>query len=44
MVKDVTDIGVVARNDVAAASNRPTGYEPTPWAPEIRDIKNWVSA
>jgi peptide/nickel transport system substrate-binding protein len=41
VVKDVADIGLVARNNVAAASNRLTGYTPTPWAPEIWDIQNW---
>ena len=28
-------------NDVAAAGKRLTGYEPTPWAPEVWDIHNW---
>jgi peptide/nickel transport system substrate-binding protein len=41
VVKDVADIGLVARNNVSAASKRLTGYEPTPWAPDVWDIKNW---
>jgi len=43
VIKDVADIGLIARNNVAAASNRLTGYAPTPWAPEIWDIQNWRS-
>ncbi|MBV9327729.1 MAG: peptide ABC transporter substrate-binding protein [Chloroflexi bacterium] len=41
VVTDVADIGLVARNNVAAASKRLTGYQPTPWAPDIWDIQNW---
>ena len=41
VVSDVADIGLVARNNVAAASKRLTGYQPTPWAPEVWDIANW---
>jgi peptide/nickel transport system substrate-binding protein len=41
VVNDVADIGLIARNNVSAASNRLTGYAPTPWAPEIWDIGNW---
>ncbi|MCA1645611.1 MAG: peptide ABC transporter substrate-binding protein, partial [Chloroflexi bacterium] len=44
VVKDVADIGLIARNNVAAASNRLSGYAPTPWAPEIWDIQNWRSS
>jgi peptide/nickel transport system substrate-binding protein len=41
VVKDVSDIALVARNNVAAASKRLVGYEPTPWVPEVWDVKNW---
>jgi hypothetical protein len=41
VVNDVADIGLVARNNVFAASKRLAGYEPTPWAPEVWDIHNW---
>jgi peptide/nickel transport system substrate-binding protein len=41
VVNDVADVGLVARNNVAAASKRLTGYTPTPWAPEVWDIANW---
>jgi len=41
VVNDVADIGLVARNNVAAASKRLTGYDPTPWAPDIWDIASW---
>ncbi len=44
VVNDVADIGLVARNNVSAASKRLTGYDPTPWAPEIWDIQNWRTA
>ncbi|HEY1295685.1 MAG TPA: peptide ABC transporter substrate-binding protein [Chloroflexota bacterium] len=44
VVHDVADIGLVARNNVSAASKRLSGYEPTPWAPEVWDIKNWRTA
>ena len=44
VVNDVADIGLVARNNVSAASKRITGYYPTPWAPEVWDIKNWHPA
>ncbi|MBV9174246.1 MAG: peptide ABC transporter substrate-binding protein [Chloroflexi bacterium] len=44
VVTDVADIGLVARNNVAAASKRLTGYQPTPWAPDIWDIQNWRTA
>jgi peptide/nickel transport system substrate-binding protein len=44
VVKDVADIGLVSRNNVAAASTRLTGYEPTPWATDVWDIKNWRTA
>jgi peptide/nickel transport system substrate-binding protein len=41
VVKDVADVALVARNNVAAASKRLVGYEPTPWVPDVWDIKNW---
>ena len=41
VVRDVADIGLVARNNVAAAGKRLAGYEPTPWAPDVWDIHNW---
>jgi peptide/nickel transport system substrate-binding protein len=41
VVKDVADIGMVSRNHVAAAAKSLTGYEPTPWATDVWDIKNW---
>jgi peptide/nickel transport system substrate-binding protein len=41
VVNDVADIGLVARNNVAAASKRLTGYQPTPWAPDVWDIASW---
>lgn len=44
VVKEVADIGLVARNNVAAASKRLQGYQPSPWAPDIWDIKNWRTA
>ena len=44
VVRDVADIGLVARNNVAAASKRLAGYEPTPWAPDVWDIHNWRTA
>ena len=44
VVNDVADIGLVARNNVAAASKRLSGYQPSPWAPDIWDIKNWRTA
>jgi peptide/nickel transport system substrate-binding protein len=44
VVNDVADIGLVARNNVSAASKRLTGYDPTPWAPEVWDIQNWRTA
>jgi peptide/nickel transport system substrate-binding protein len=44
VVSDVADIGLVARNNVAAASKRLTGYQPTPWAPDVWDIQNWRTA
>jgi peptide/nickel transport system substrate-binding protein len=44
VVNDVADIGLVARNNVSAASKRLTGYTPTPWAPEVWDIQSWRTA
>jgi len=44
VVSDVAYIGLVARNNVAAASKRLSGYQPSPWAPDIWDIKNWRTA
>jgi hypothetical protein len=44
VVNDVADVGLVARNNVSAASKRLTGYEPTPWATEVWDIQNWRTA
>jgi peptide/nickel transport system substrate-binding protein len=41
VVNDIADIGMVSRNHVAAASKSLTGYEPTPWALDVWDIKNW---
>jgi peptide/nickel transport system substrate-binding protein len=41
VVTDVADVGLVARNNVAAASKRLSGYQPTPWAPDVWDIHNW---
>jgi peptide/nickel transport system substrate-binding protein len=43
VVTDVADVGLVSRNNVSAANKRLTGYQPTPWAPEVWDIKNWRS-
>ena len=40
-VHDVADIGLVSLKNVAAAAKNLTGYEPTPWAAEAWDIKNW---
>ena len=44
VVRDVADIGLVARNNVAAAGKRLAGYAPTPWAPDVWDIHNWRTA
>ena len=41
VVKDVADIGLVSRNNVSAASTSLSGYQPTPWAQDPWDIKNW---
>ncbi|HLZ31957.1 MAG TPA: peptide ABC transporter substrate-binding protein [Chloroflexota bacterium] len=41
VVKDVADIGLVSRNNVSGAAISLTGYEPTPWAQDSWDIKNW---
>jgi peptide/nickel transport system substrate-binding protein len=42
VVQDVADIGLVARNNVSAASTTLTGYQPTPWTAEVWDLKNWT--
>jgi peptide/nickel transport system substrate-binding protein len=44
VVRDVADIGLVSRNNVSAASTTLTGYQPTPWAQDTWDIKNWRRA
>jgi peptide/nickel transport system substrate-binding protein len=44
VVRDVADIGLVSRNNVSAASTTLTGYQPTPWAQDSWDIKNWRRA
>jgi peptide/nickel transport system substrate-binding protein len=44
VVSDVADIGLVSRNNVSAASTSLTGYQPTPWAQDPWDIKNWKRA
>jgi len=41
VVNDVADIGLVARNNVAAAKQNLAGYEPTPWTSPLWDLKNW---
>ena len=41
VVDDVADIGLVATRSVAAANNALTGYEPSPFATDVWDIKNW---
>ena len=43
VVTDVADIGLISRNNVSALANL-TGYQPTPWAPEVWDIHNWRTA
>ena len=42
VVNDVADIGLVSRNNVAAAAKNLTGFQPTPYAQDTWDIKNWV--
>jgi peptide/nickel transport system substrate-binding protein len=42
VISDVADIGLISRNNVAAASQGLSGYQPTPWAPDIWDVKNWT--
>ncbi|HEU5424222.1 MAG TPA: peptide ABC transporter substrate-binding protein [Nitrolancea sp.] len=44
VVEDVADIGLVSGNNVAAASNKLTGYDPSPYATDTWDIKNWTKA
>jgi peptide/nickel transport system substrate-binding protein len=44
VVEDVADIGLVSRKDVAAASANLTGYEPSPFAVDVWDIRNWRKA
>ncbi len=41
VVDDVADIGMVSTNDVAAAAADLTGYEPSPFAIDVWDIRNW---
>ena len=42
VVQDVADIGLVARNNVAAAKADLAGYQPSPWTAEVWDLKNWT--
>jgi peptide/nickel transport system substrate-binding protein len=42
VVEDVADIGLIARNNVSAASTSLAGYQPTPWTAEVWDLKNWT--
>lgn len=44
VVDNVADIGMVAHNNIAAASKRLEGYDPTPWAVDVWDIRNWHRA
>uniref|UniRef100_A0A7C3ARC4 Peptide ABC transporter substrate-binding protein n=1 Tax=Thermorudis sp. TaxID=1969470 RepID=A0A7C3ARC4_9BACT len=41
VVNDVAEIGIIARNSVAVVSNRLTGINPTPYASDLWDVKNW---
>ncbi len=41
VVNDVADIGIIARNSVAVVSNKLTGINPTPYASDLWDVKNW---
>ena len=41
LVKQVVDIGLVARASVVGASKKLKGYQPSPWTPDVRDIANW---
>ncbi len=42
VVDDVADIGLVTTNNVAAASENLSGFEPSPFAVDVWDIKNWT--
>ncbi|HEU5422668.1 MAG TPA: peptide ABC transporter substrate-binding protein [Nitrolancea sp.] len=44
VLKDVVEIGQIARANVACVSNRLKGYNPTQWASDVWDIKNWTTA
>ncbi|MEZ4521974.1 MAG: peptide ABC transporter substrate-binding protein [Thermomicrobiales bacterium] len=41
VVDDVADIGLVSTNSVAAASNSLAGYEPSAFATDVWNIKDW---
>lgn len=41
VVDDVADIGLVSANSVAAAGEGLTGFEPSPFANDVWDIRNW---
>lgn len=41
VVEDIADVGLVSTNNVAAASSDLTGYEPSQFATDVWDIKNW---
>ena len=41
VVNDVAEIGIIARNSVAVVSNKLTGINPTPYASDLWDVKNW---
>ncbi|HEU5422666.1 MAG TPA: ABC transporter substrate-binding protein, partial [Nitrolancea sp.] len=42
ILTDVVEIGTVARNNVACVSNTLKGYNPTQWASDLWDVKNWT--
>ncbi len=44
VVSDVADIGLVSRNNVSAANASLSGYQPTPYAQDTWDLKNWRKA
>lgn len=41
---DVAEIGIVARNNVAVRSKEIVGQNPTQWASDLWDVKNWRRA
>jgi peptide/nickel transport system substrate-binding protein len=41
VVDEVADIGLVSANSVAAAGEDLTGFEPSPFAVDVWDIRNW---